>query len=111
MTIDELAATALQTKFNTSQIYHDSLPENGSYPMVCYTDLSETPALHADNKLIAKEHVIRVTLVTSGNATINTLKKDIEDAMTANGFMWQSTNKTRDGKEFYTSLDFSIMEV
>lgn len=106
--VDELCATALQTKFNTSQIYHDALPDGGVYPMVMYTDISESPALHADNKLYAKEHIIRVTLVTSGNSTINALKEDIYDCMTEAGFMWMSTNKTRDKSEYYTSLDFSI---
>ena len=105
--VDVLCANALQTKFNTNQIYHDNLPDSGIYPMVVYSDISETPALHADNKLWAKEHIIRVTLVTSGNSTINALKQDIEDCMTEAGFMWQSTNKTHDKNEFYTALDFS----
>ena len=108
MTVDEKVATALQTEFDKSVIFHDNLPENGTYPMVCYTDLSETPALHADNKLYARSHVIRVTIVTLGNHDINTLKEKVERCMVDAGFMWQTTNKTRDGKEYYTSLDFEI---
>lgn len=106
MTVDEKVATALQTEFEQGQIYHDNVPENGTYPMICYTDLSETPALHADNKLYARSHVIRVTIVTLGNHDINELKKKVESCMS--DFNWQSTNKTRDGKEYYTSLDFEI---
>jgi hypothetical protein len=108
MTVDEKVATALQTEFEQGQIYHDNVPENGTYPMICYTDLSETPALHADNKLYARSHVIRVTVVTLGNHDINTLKEKVERCMVDAGFMWQTTNKTRDGKEYYTSLDFEI---
>ena len=108
MTVDEKVATALQTEFEQGQIYHDNVPENGTYPMICYTDLSETPALHADNKLYARSHVIRVTAVTLGNHDINDLKEKIERCMVDAGFMWQNTNKTRDGKEYYTSLDFEI---
>lgn len=104
--VDEIAAAALQTEFEQQQIYHDNVPENGTYPMVCYTDLSEAPALHADNRLYARSHIIRVTLVTLGNHDINTLKERIENCMVNAGFMWQSTNKVRDGKEYYTSLDF-----
>jgi hypothetical protein len=108
MTVDEKVATALQTEFEQGQIYHDNVPENGTYPMICYTDLSETPALHADNKLYARSHVIRVTVVTLGNHDINDLKEKVERCMVDAGFMWQNTNKTRDGKEYYTSLDFEI---
>jgi len=109
--VDVLCANALQTVFNSNQIFHDMLPENGNYPMVVYKDLSETPVLHADNKLYAREHIIRVTIVTNGNATINSLKSQVETAMTAAGFMWQNTNKVNDGVEYYTSLDFSIDNV
>jgi hypothetical protein len=52
-----------------------------------------------------------VTIVTNGNATINSLKSQVETAMTAAGFMWQNTNKVNDGVEYYTSLDFSIDNV
>ena len=106
--VDVLAANALLTVFNSNQIFHDMLPENGNYPMVVYKDLSETPVLHADNKLYGREHVIRVTIVTNGNATINALKQQVEDAMTEAGFMWKSTNKVNDGVEYYTNMDFSI---
>ena len=106
--IDRLAAEALMTKFNKSQIYHDDLPEQAVYPMIQYTDLTETPKIHADNKLYAYEHIIRVTVITYGNADINTLKDAVYDAMTNAGFIWQNTNKVRDGKEYYTALDFSI---
>lgn len=106
MTVDERVAQALQTEFEQGQIYHDNLPEDGHYPMVCYTDLSETPALSADDKLYAKSHTIRVTLVTLGNHGINDLKERVENCMVDAGFLWQSTNKVRDGKEYYTALDF-----
>lgn len=108
MTTDELAATALLTEFPQNQIFHDDVPENGTYPMICYTDLSETPVLHADNELYAYETIIRVTAVLFGNAGINDMKQRIHSCMTNAGFMWQDTNKTRDGKEYYLTMDFSI---
>lgn len=111
MNIDEQAANALLTKFNIAQIYHDNLPEHGNYPMIMYTDLQENPALHGDNNLLAREHIIRVTIVTSGNHEINSLKKDVETAMIDAGFMWQNTAKIHDKNEYYTSLDFSKGEI
>lgn len=106
--IDEKVAAALLQVFDKSQVFHDEVPENGSYPMVCYTDLSETPVLHADNKLYGYEHIVRVTVVTYGNAGINELKEKVFEKMTATGFVWQNSNKARVGKEYYTTLDFSI---
>jgi len=106
--VDKKVAQALLTRFNENQIFHDNLPEKAVYPMIQYTDVSETPVLHADNKLYAYEHIIRVTIVTYGNAGINALKGTVFDAMTEAGFMWQRTSKARDGKEYYTALDFSI---
>lgn len=105
--VDVLAANALKTIFPENKIFHDAIPENGSYPMVMYTDISEYPAMHADGKLYAKEHVIRVTLCTNGNAGINEYKESIYNAMVDAGFMWMNTAKTREKNEYYTSLDFS----
>lgn len=107
MNNDEIVAQALLTEFTEAQIYHDSVPENGQYPMICYTDLTETPALHADNQLYARRFVTRVTIVTYGNAGINALKTKVERAMTTAGFMWEMTNKTRNDREYYTALDFT----
>ena len=106
-TVDEITAEALLTEFEPSQVYHDDAPEHGSYPLVCYTDLTSTPALHADDKLYGIEYIIRVTIITAGNAGINELVNRVRSCMVSAGFMWQSTNKVRDGKEFYTSIDFS----
>jgi len=106
--VDALAASALLTQFNTNSVYHDTLPDAGEYPMVVYTDLSETPDLHADNALYGMQHIIRVTIVTCENASINELKAKVMSCMTAAGFMWQNTNKTRNDNEYYTTLDFSI---
>ena len=105
--VDIKCADALKTVFSENQIFHDNLPENGVYPMVMYTDISESPAMHADGKLYAVEHISRVTLVTNGNAGINTLKESIYNAMVNAGFLWMNTAKTHEKNEYYTSLDFS----
>ena len=106
--VDKLVANALLTEFNQNQIYHDNLPEQAVYPMIQYTDLTEAPVLHADNKLYAYQHIIRVTVVTYGNADINELKCKVYRCMVDAGFVWQNTNKVRDGKEYYTAMDFAI---
>lgn len=106
--VDKLAANALLTKFSQNQIFHDNLPEQAVYPMIQYTDLTEAPVLHTDNKLYAYQKILRVTIVTYGNNDINALKENVFDCMTNAGFMWENTNKVREGKEYYTAMDFSI---
>lgn len=106
--VDEKAAAALASVFGKERVFHDDLPENGCYPCVQYTDLSESAVQHADNRLYGYEHIIRVTVVTKGNADINELKDRVFHAMTDAGFMWQNTTKLRDGKEYYVSMDYSM---
>lgn len=106
--VDVQAANALLTQFEACQIFHDFLPENNTYPAIMYTDVTESPVLHADNALYGYEHIVRVTIVTDTNAGINELKDRVFDCMTAAGFMWQNTDKTRNDNEYYTNMDFSI---
>ena len=107
MNVNEIVANALLTEFSSNQVYHDDIPEHGEYPMICYKNIGENPVLHADNKLYAKEYIFRITAVTFGNSSIESLKTKIYNCMTEADFMWITTGTARDGKEYYTSLDFS----
>lgn len=113
--IDVLAAKAL-TEYEpltsllangAESVYHDDAPENGEYPILQYTAISETPAMHADNRAVALQKVIRVTVINSTNAGRHAFKEAIMKAMTDAGFMWQSTNTARSDREFYLVMDFS----
>lgn len=109
--IDEKAAQALANSAElvaaVRGIYHDDAPENGCYPLIQYSDITESPALHADNKLYAIQKVIRVTIIDNTNASRHRLKELVYQAMTSAGFYWQLTSTTRDGREYYTSMDFN----
>ena len=113
--IDAIAAQALAHNEaltsllanGVNSIYHEDAPENGQYPLIQYQDVSTSPVLHADNKLNALEKVIRVTIINNTNIGKHALKEAVYNAMVDAGFMWEMTTNTRDGKEIYTSLDFS----
>lgn len=91
-------------------LYHDNAPENGIYPILQYQTISETPALQADNKTIAREVIIRVTLIDKTPANREAIKNSIIEIMEGIGFMWQNTNTVRDKNEYYTAIDFSVGE-
>lgn len=113
--VDEIAAQALanyeplvsKLANKRCSIYHDNAPENGEYPIVQYTDISETPILHADNEAIAFQKIIRVTIINNTPVGRHELKESVIEAMKAAGFMWQATDTIRDMREYYTVIDFS----
>lgn len=113
--VEELAAQALSNYeplinmlYNKKcSIYHDNAPEDGNYPLLQYTDLSENPVLHADDKAIAFEKVIRVTIIMGSPVNRHELKEAVMKAMVDAGFMWQMTDTLRVGREYYVILDFS----
>lgn len=101
--------TQLLTTFGYP-VYHDNAPEDGAYPMIQYTTLSDRPALQADNRTVARETVIRVTLINNTPAGREDWKNSLIDLMENAGFMWQNTSTVRDRNEYYTAVDFSAGE-
>lgn len=113
--VDELVANALTSSDRLTSllynkkcsIYHDNAPDNGYYPTIQYTDISESPVLHADDKAIAFQKTVRVTIINNTPVNRHELKEAVMEAMTNAGFMWQGTDVLRYGREYYVVLDFS----
>ena len=91
-------------------VYHDNAPEDGSYPLIQYSTLSDRPVLHADNKTRGYEAVFRITLINNTPVGREVFKAQVIEIMENAGFMWQNTATTRDKNEYYTSIDFSVGE-
>lgn len=91
-------------------VFHDNAPEDGTYPLVQYTTLSERPALQADNRTKGYESIFRITLINNTPVGREAFKSELIELMENAGFMWQNTATTRDKNEYYTTLDFSIGE-
>ena len=113
--VDEIAAQALANSERLTNllynkkcsIYHDNAPEDGNYPIVQYTDVAENPVSHADNNPVGVQKVIRVTVINNTPVGRQELKDAVIEAMRNAGFMWQLTDTVRDGREYYTIIDFS----
>ena len=114
--VDEIAAQALANNIalttmlanGADSIYHDNAPEDGEYPLIQYSMMTEVPAFHCDNKLKAVDNVVRVTIINNTNVGRYSLKNAVYNAMIDNGFMWVNTNTIRDGREYYTAMDFRL---
>jgi len=109
MTNYNVIVSQLLEQFNIP-VFHDNAPEDGQYPMIQYTTLSEMPALQADNRTKAREVVIRVTFISDTPAGREDFKDRLITVMENAGFMWQNTNTVRDRNEYYMSIDFSVGE-
>lgn len=113
--VDEIAAQALMNSERLlnllankkCSIYHDDAPENGEYPIIQYSDLTESPVLHADNKTYAFQKTIRVTVINNTNVGRSELKEAVMDAMKSAGFAWRMTTNIKSDHEYYTAIDFS----
>ena len=112
--IDAVAAQALvgsaeltaMLANGSASVFHDDAPEDGSYPMVMYTAVSENPIFHADNEIGALQKTIRVVIISDTNSNRDALKKAVMRAMKNAGFLWIQTNTGRENREFLTALDF-----
>lgn len=115
--VDALTAEALRnSEAVTSQlangaasIYHDYLPEDNLYPAIQYMDITEAPSLHADNAVYGVSKTVRVNIVDNTQTRRHTLKQAIVTALSSAGFTWQMTTTTRNGREYYTSIDFNYL--
>ena len=113
--IDEIAAQALMNSETLTSmlangadsVYHDNAPEDGEYPIVQYTDVTEVPVLHADNNVVAFQKIIRVTIINNTPVNRSVLKEKVINAMVSAGFSWQSANTVKSDREYYTAIDFS----
>lgn len=114
LNVDELAAQALTGSDavtalladGPASVFHDYLPENNRYPAIQYADITESPVLHADNAVLGVSKTIRVTVVDNTQTRRHAIKNAVLTAMKDAGFLWQMTTNTRNGREYYTSIDF-----
>lgn len=85
------------------RIKHNGAPDGGIYPSIYYGEISNVPALHADNQEIRARSTIQVT-VLSKTGDYGILPEAVEKVMLSLGFMRVSYNNLtdfRDGKLIY----------
>ena len=92
-------------------IYHDDAPDDGVYPILVYTTISEVPAMNADNGLYAWQKVVRVTVIDNTQTRRHAFKEAIYKAMKQAGFAWQMTNTMKNINEYYLIMDFLYAEL
>lgn len=107
---DETVAQILSAEFQDVDIYHDKAPEVGdaSYPYLVYKTLSISPNFYADDRNLAYQHTVRVTVVGK-NGNTKDIDNRVLEAMEAAGYIWQNTSPTVEDVQYgetYTAIDF-----
>ena len=77
----------------------------GQYPFVVYKEISDVPALHADNREVAARVTYQISIVTDNDdyAAIETIVKQI---MTVMGFLRVDSEELHDGDDYTRVLRF-----
>ena len=91
-------------------VYHDQSKDAGTYPVIVYTMINDSPHQHVDNVCNAHFSSLRVWIETN-NGAVNELSELVYKAMIDAGFMWQQNNDGTEDNYFYRAMDFTYAEL
>lgn len=97
-----LSADPALSTIKVVKYYEDA---DGQYPFVVYKEISDVPALHADNIEVAARVTYQISIVTDNDdyAAIETIVKQI---MTVMGFLRVDSEELHDGDDYTRVLRF-----
>ncbi len=97
-----LSADPALSTIKVVKYYEDA---DGQYPFVVYKEISDVPALHADNIEVAARVTYQISIVTDNDdyAAIETIIKQI---MTVMGFLRVDSEELHDGDDYTRVLRF-----
>lgn len=97
-----LSADPALSTIKVVKYYEDA---DGQYPFVVYKEISDVPALHADNIEVAARVTYQISIVTDNDdyAAIETIVKQI---MTVMGFLLVDSEELHDGDDYTRVLRF-----
>lgn len=85
-------------------MFHDFSPDY-KLPFICYTVISDVPALTADNMEIQSRITVRLHIVTKDGA-YNGIAKELNTIMTDLGFMRVQSNEINDNGLKIKAIDY-----
>ena len=78
---------------------------DGQYPFVVYKEISNVPALHADNMEIAARVTYQISIVTA-NDEYEAIEGIIKNVMATMDFMRVSSDEIHDGNDYMRVLRY-----
>lgn len=91
-----LSGDATLVAMLTGGIYADACPDAGTYPVLVYSEISNIPALHADDAEKASKSTIQIGILTNGSST-SAIAARVDTLMLGLGFMRQFAGDLQDG--------------
>ena len=78
---------------------------DGQYPFVVYKEISNVPAMHADNAEVAARVTYQISIVTADD-NYEAIEGIIKNVMTTMGFLRISSEELHDGNDYMRVLRF-----
>lgn len=106
---EALSGDAVLANLVQSRIYADKCPAGGQYPIVVYTEISNVPAMYADDAETDSLITIQISvLVNSGSTT--EIAKQVNKIMIGIGYIRQFSGDLMDGEIKIKSMRFVIAQ-
>ena len=107
MNLQEKVTTALESlNLPVVKYVHEY---NGDYPLLVYREISNVPAMHADNKEWARRIVYQISIGTIDDNYFD-IEKSVEKVMAGLGFMRVDSQDVFDAN-FWRVIRFLFVEV
>ena len=78
---------------------------DGQYPFVVYKEISNVPAMHADNAEVAARVTYQISIVTADD-NYEAIEGIIKNVMTTMGFLRVSSEELHDGNDYMRVLRY-----
>lgn len=91
-------------------IFYYESPDGGSYPILVYNEISNTPALFGDNQEEFKSSTIQISILTADGEYFN-IEKLVNEIMKENGFRRQYSTNIIENNIKIRVIRYNILEV
>lgn len=99
------AALSADPALSTIKVVKYYEEADGQYPFIVFKEISNVPALHADNKEVAARVTYQISIVTNDD-DYAAIEENIKAIMTVMGFLRVDSEELHDGDDYMRVLRF-----
>ena len=104
---DALVAAPGLSEVGVTKYYADY---NGSYPFLVYKEISNVPALHADNVEVAARVTYQISIVTADDE-YTAIENEVKKVMSDLGFLRVDSTEIKEDEDYIRVLRFCAAQV